>query len=86
MLDFKAQGDNIKGMETLTVFQPLFTAGIFFIGVLAFFVGFLALLLTGFNMMLNAKIEPIKEKQALFDKRLSAIESKLDQLLAQKKS
>ena len=62
-------------METLTAFVPLFTAGIFFIG-------FLALLLTGFNSLLNAKIEPLKENQARFDGELKEIKGKLDQLLA----
>ena len=100
MLDFRVQGDNIRDMETLIAFQPLFTAGIFF-------VGFLALLLAGFNALLNAKIGPLKENlvrfekrldkleagQASFDKRLDKLEAgqasldkKIDQLLAAQKS
>lgn len=48
-------------MGKLKEYAPLFTAGIFFFSVLA-----------GFNMMLNAKIEPIKESQRNFDKMLNA--------------
>ena len=62
-------------METLNAFVPLFTAGIFFIG-------FLALLLTGFNSLLNAKIEPLKENQTRLEKRMDSMEGKLDLLLA----
>ncbi len=46
----------------------LFTAGIFLIG-------FLALLLTGMNTILNAKIEPLKDNQARFDQRLTKLEA-----------
>ena len=51
----------LEGMETLTVFQPLFTAGIFLFSGLSFLVVFIALLLVGFNMILNAKISPLKK-------------------------
>ena len=59
--------------------SPLFTAGIFLLA-------FLALLLSGFNSMLNAQIEPVKDNQARFEKRLDRIESKLDQVLTHKKA
>ncbi len=73
-------------MDILAGFTPLFIAGIFLIG-------FLALLLTGFNTLLNAKIEPLKDSfdakieplkdnQARFDSELKEIKAKLDQLLA----
>ena len=62
-------------MDILAGFTPLFIAGIFLIG-------FLALLLTGFNTLLNAKIEPLKDNQARFDSELKEIKAKLDQLLA----
>ena len=52
----------------------LFTAGIFFIS-------FLALLLGGFNFLLNAKIEPLKKNQDRFETELKEIKSKLNQLL-----
>ena len=73
-------------MNKIKELGPLFTAGIFF-------VGFLALLLTGFNMLLNAKIEPVntkiehvKENQVRFERRLDRIEVKLDQVLIHKKA
>ena len=52
-------------MNKIKELSPLFTVGIFF-------VGFFALLLAGFNSMLNAKIEPLKENQVQFEERLNA--------------
>ena len=52
-------------METLSVFMPLFTAGIFFIS-------FLALLLTGFNYMLK----PLKDNQARMEDRQARMEDR----------
>ena len=70
-------------MELISV---LFTGGIFIIG-------FLSLLLVGINTLLNAKLEPLKENQALlkenqsrFDKRLEKLESKIDLLLEDRKT
>ena len=62
-------------METIAEFTPLFVAGIFFIG-------FLALLLTGFNSLLDAKITPLKENQVRFEKRLDKLEAGQAQLSA----
>ena len=91
MLDFRVQGDNVRGMETLVAFQPLFTAGIFLFSCLSFLVVFIALLLAGFNMILNAKIGPLKEKLSQHDIELKELKAgqaslgkKMDQLLAQK--
>ena len=53
LLDFRVKGGNIKGMETLIAFQPLFTAGIFLFSCLSFLVGFIALLLVGVNSLLK---------------------------------
>ena len=64
-------------MKGLSNFTPLFTAGIFFIG-------FLALLLTGFNTLLNSKIDPVKEDITELKADISRIETKLDQLLSNK--
>jgi len=71
-------------MELLSIFTPLFTAGIFFIG-------FLALLLAGFSAMLEAKVDPIKKDiarleagQAKLERGLAKLESKIDQVLAKK--
>ena len=61
-------------MNKIKDLSPLFTAGIFLLA-------FLALLLSGFNLMLG----PIKENQARFEKRLDRIEAKLDQILTHKK-
>ena len=55
----------------------LFTAGIFL-------VSFLALLLGGFNSLLNAKIEPLKKNQDRFEAELKEIKAKLNQLLQNK--
>ena len=66
-------------MELFNVFSAFFTAGIFLIS-------FLALLLAGFNALLNSKIGPLKENQARFDAELKEIKSKLDQILDQKKA
>ena len=78
-------------MESLAAFSPVFMAGAFLTGFGIFFIGFLALLLTGFNALLNAKIEPLKDNQVRmekrmdgFEKRLDGIDSKLDQLIAAK--
>ena len=38
----------------------------------------LALLLTGFNSLLNAKIDPVKENQARIEKRIDGMEVKMD--------
>ena len=51
-------------MKYLKELTPLFTAGIFFIG-------FLALLLTGFAYMLN----PIKKDIACLEKRMDTLEA-----------
>ena len=45
-------------------------------------VAVLALLFTGFNYLLNAKLGPIEKNQARFDSELKEIKTKLDQLLA----
>ena len=57
-------------MKVLKDFVPLFTAGIFFIG-------FLALLLTGFAYMLN----PIEKDIARLEAGQAKLEDKLDQVL-----
>ena len=73
-------------MNKIKELGPLFTAGIFF-------AGFLALLLTGFGIMLR----PIEANQVRFENRLNSIEAgferrldrievKLDQFLIQKKA
>lgn len=64
-------------MELLSIFTPLFTAGIFFIG-------FLALLLAGFSAMLEAKVDPIKKDIARLEVGQAKLERKIDQLLAKK--
>ena len=48
----------MKGLKDLS---PLFTAGIFLIG-------FLAFLLAGFSALLNAKIDPLKANQTRLEK------------------
>jgi len=53
--------------------ELLFTAGIFFIG-------FLALLLAGFNALLEAKIDPIKKDIGHLESRLDKVEERLDKL------
>ena len=68
----------------MAAFSPVFMAGAFLTGFGIFFIGFLALLLTGFNALLNAKIEPLKDNQVRMEKRMDGIESKLDQLIAAK--
>ena len=73
-------------MSKVKELGPLFTAGVFLFSGLSFLVVFIALLLAGFNSMLNTKIEPIKENQARFERRLDRIETKLDQVLIQKKA
>ena len=39
------------------------------------FSGFLALLFTGFNALLNAKLDPLKENQGRFEGRLDNLEA-----------
>ena len=46
----------------------LFTAGVFLIG-------FLSFLLVGVNTLLKYKIDPLKENQARFEKRLDKLEA-----------
>jgi len=53
--------------------ELLFTAGIFFIG-------FLALLLAGFNALLEAKIDPIKKDIGHLESRLDKMEGRLDKV------
>ena len=65
-------------MESLRNLNPLFTAIIAFTAVLSF-------LLIGMNSILDAKITPIKENQARMEKRMDRMESKLDQLLSNKR-
>ena len=69
-------------MESLRNLNPLFTAIIAFTAVLSF-------LLIGMNSILDAKITPIKENQARMEKqmeqRMDGIESKLDQILSDKR-
>ena len=69
-------------MESLRNLSPLFTAIIAFTAVLSF-------LLVGMNSILDAKIAPIKENQARMEKqmekRMDRMESKLDQLLSNKR-
>ena len=69
-------------MEILMNLSPLFTAIIAFTAVLSF-------LLVGMNSILDAKITPIKENQVRIEKqmkeRMDRMESKLDQLLSDKR-
>lgn len=58
------------GTEVLAGLSPLFTAGIFFVAVLA-------LLLQGMKAMLNASIEPIKEQLSRLEKGQEKIENEL---------
>ena len=58
----------------MDLIKVLFTGGIFIIG-------FLSFLLVGFNMLLNSKLDPVKENQARLETDIKEIKGKIDLLL-----
>ena len=72
-------------MELISNLSPLLTLGIFLFSFGIFFIGFLSLLLVGFNSLLNAKIEPLKDNQSKLEAGQAKLEAKLDQLIANTK-
>ena len=61
--------------ESLKPFVPAFIAGSFLIGCLSL----LAIgIIFGFNTLLNAKIEPLKENQVRLEKKIDEVKSGLE--------